>query len=144
MSATKAELLELAERVEALTGPCRETFLEVFAVCHPEPAPGCEPVWREENPKQPIYHAWKTRQVAFLKFVNAEAWLDAAMTLVPEGWMMVGLSERNCRQPQWRWKAELWHPEADANVRGIARKFDHPALALTAAALRARSHGEPA
>jgi hypothetical protein len=65
--------------------------------------------------------------------------LDAAMTLVPEGWRVAGLFERNCKLPNWIWKAELWHPEADANVRGIARNADVAAIAITAAALRARA-----
>jgi hypothetical protein len=63
--------------------------------------------------------------------------LDAARTLVPKGWRIAGLFERNCRLPNWIWKAELWHPEADVNVRGIARNADLPAPALCAAALRA-------
>ena len=120
-----SDLLKLAERVEALEGPCRETFLAAFAACFPEPVPGCEPSWREENPKQPIYHAWATRRLAFMKFVRAEAWLDAAMTLVPEGQSIT----LDTRAP-----AAATVAGTDAWVYAAT-----PALALTAAALRARA-----
>jgi hypothetical protein len=67
--------------------------------------------------------------------------LDAAMTLVPEGWLIADLFQRNCRLPNWIWKAQLWHPEADANVSGIARNADVPAIALCIAALRSHLIG---
>lgn len=63
--------------------------------------------------------------------------LDAAMTLVPDGWLIAGLWERNTSLPNWRWKAELWSPDADANVSAIAKNSDTPAIALVAASLRA-------
>lgn len=65
-----------------------------FAIIHPEPPPGCEPVWRAENPKQPIYHAWKTREIAFSEAIRAKAFVDAALLCIPSGWFLYGCGEQ--------------------------------------------------
>lgn len=130
---TAAKLIALAERVMALTEPDRETFMVAFDACHPMPPPDCEPAWRAENPKQPIYHAWKTRQVAFIKFVSAEAWLDAAMTLVLDGEhfpaMHAALSAMDRRYEFGRYV----RTEADGCFVEVLARY------LTASALRARA-----
>jgi hypothetical protein len=152
----REELLALAARVEALTGPCRETFLEVFAACYPEPPPMCEPIWRAENPKQPIYHAWKTREMAFRKLIAAEAWLDAAMMLVPEEHVLSLSMTSDDEKRRYtgdalmaNWIATLIRQEHcgyKIDFRGHYRyggAATH-AFALTAAALRARADTVPA
>lgn len=130
--ADRDALRALAERVMALTGPDRETFMAAFDACHPMPPPDCEPAWRAENPKQPIYHAWKTRQLAFIKFVSAEAWLCAAELLVPEGaWWWV--------EAQPLIHGKFWAGCGNDRVSTAAT----PALALTAAALLALAEEVP-
>jgi hypothetical protein len=118
---TETELLELAERCEKATGDDTLELINLHCdICH---ATGIDSGEQETG------------------FVYS---LDAAMTLVPEGWFLQGLSERNASgSHNWRWKAELWSPDSDANVRGIARQVHAdkcaPALALCAAALKARA-----
>ena len=60
------DLLKLAERVEALDGPCRETDDLILAALNPMSAdhPGCNTPYFTES-------------------------LDAAMVLVPEGWSRI-------------------------------------------------------
>jgi len=76
--------------------------------------------------------------------------IDAALTLVPEGWLLETLSERNALgDHNWRWKAELWNSTASRRIGddapivcGIARAAHNskcaPAIAICIAALKAR------
>lgn len=140
-----SDLLKLAGRVEAAEGPSRELFEEAFAACYPKPADDCEPAWRPELPRQPIFHAWKTRQIAFQHFVHAEAWLDAALTLVPDAWgyTLVGVPGQGSdavvreRREDAKEPGKFW--TGNHMARGEAKRAATPALALTAAALRARA-----
>lgn len=97
-------LIELAARVEGLSGPDREVDLKIMR-------------WAM-NIGGPAENA-----------LHYTASLDAAMSLVPEGWN-VG---------QWRIigkpdSCRMWDDETDIITSGST-----PALALTAAALRARA-----
>lgn len=140
------DLVELAKRVEALDGPCRETDAEIGAACRiidggPLDLIG-EPFFRVSPCKRRVEHGScvegddvvvKSREPA-----RFTASLDAAMTLVLEGWPSVYLA----RTDDGRWHAALagndghmmaedpeeYYVEADAAT---------PALALTAAAIRA-------
>jgi hypothetical protein len=121
---------ELAKRVEALTGPCRETDAEIAF------AQG----WRMSNG-----HWWTPQQSAEARKKKQAIWsvgipaqlpaftasLDAAMTLVPEG----------C---EWQIPfSNPWHARItrDGEVLLPLSRFGSPtpALALTAASLRARA-----
>lgn len=129
----QSELKALAERVMALTGPDRETFMAAFYTCYPMPSPDCEPAWREKNPKQPLYHAWETRRIAFMKFVAAEAWLDAAMTLCGSNPSFDLAHDHAMQGGKWQClvgDVDGWTPSGRATAAT-------PALALTAAALLA-------
>lgn len=124
---TAAELIALAERVERLQGPCRETdakIAEAIGLCigrcggHPQDG----------------------------RLPHFTSSLDAAMSLVPERWRnwssdssVKGWTRWMLAGPRNRWiVSETGEREAgnDWYQQGIART---PALALTAAALRARA-----
>jgi hypothetical protein len=102
----KDELLALAERVEALTGPN-------FAV------------------EQQVHAALGGDTLVVSKPFTAS--LDAAMSLVPEGCMAAIVRFSNGTG-----RANL-HKGADVGGEGIDARAATPALALTAAALRARA-----
>jgi hypothetical protein len=115
------DLLALAERVEQATGPCRNLDNSIRLATNG----GC----------------------AFDEDPAYTASLDAAMTLVPEGWnWMAG----NRNQP----KARAYVNNGELHFEGVTAQRNPrlrwcevvaatPALALTAAALRARTAMEP-
>ncbi len=111
---------ELAARVEALDGPDREVDRHLARVVGWHPA-GVDDrllkgdaAWLYEN-SCPAYTAS----------------LDAAMTLKPQGWRLVGLSEHLAPLPHCKARLQFWYDESHGQAAT-------PALALCAAALRAR------
>lgn len=116
----KHELIALAERVEALTGPCHETDKAILAALgYTWRGMG---YWADDDS-----HQWRGPT-----FFTER--LDAALTLVPEGWK---LRQMNFSGPCA--DDRKWH----LNLRGGSVGQDRfvgrgrtPALALTAAALR--------
>ena len=128
----KAELLELAEKVEALAAPDREVDAGIFAACRPEEVPSpivesgygwrfdgqgwwCETGEDARTPRQSIYPPRYT------------ASLEAAVDLVPRmaawrvtSWPKTGQAAAKCE----------YGPEVGAAT---------PALALCSAALRSLS-----
>jgi hypothetical protein len=118
------ELLALADKVEKATGPDRELDEEVAAAV--------VGATREvQSDGRAAYHrgsCWVS--VGVVKPYSAS--LDAAASLVPDG---------------MSWRMECWQgdrPEAIARVLSdgllVVAATRSPALALTAAALRARAH----
>jgi len=103
------DLIALAERVEALEGPCRETDAD-------------------------IYLAADAANGSFEKLYTAS--LDAAMTLAPEGWTYISVEICAHGKPGQHCRAsvERLHDDEDQRCAGYAKE---PALAITAAALRA-------
>ena len=102
----KDELSKLAERVESLTGPDRGVDRAIWYAL------------QDQMSGDPVHGPRFTAD------------LDAAMSLVPEGWDFAVATERGCA------------------IAGLIRRGNHksatseaatPALALTAAALRARA-----
>jgi hypothetical protein len=138
----KDDLIKLAERVEAATAADRELFDAAFIAVH--------------GPKPPRVHGgstelgdWLAIYNRFYDLMKAEAWLDAALTLVPEGWRtgfeMGGRFDSRDVPNAWCWPWEsdfepdwqLGHEgyrSAPDGCRGFAAT---PALALCAASLRA-------
>ena len=121
------ELLKLAERVEAATGPDRELDREIAHVLL----------------------SWPLRWIPGNRSWQFTASLDAAMTLVPEGWALTllettdGDRRDHTGDPLANWQAALIeHKNTGYRVdqRGCWRQgfAATAALALTAAALRAR------
>lgn len=103
-------LLELAERCEAATGPDRDLSIEITDALDPS----------DRVRGYPDYTAS----------------VDAALSLVPEGYDALDLKfgPRGADEPKWR--AIVWMPSRNVGWDADAAT---PALALCAAALRARS-----
>ena len=119
---TRDDLTALIARVEAATADEQASVLmEVGRALANAP------------PANTTLEAWGRRWAQFRNWVHDKAFLDAALTLVPE-----------------EWGREFWHEpgeKAQGNVWPPRRRFPRwtcsgfaatPALALTAAALRAR------
>ena len=142
-----SKLLALAERVEKETGPDRELDADVFmAFGRDQPFRGRFQAWNCPNNHE-IEHGmsmdqaiaagcptWRAANLFHTPTYTAS--LDAAMTLVPEGWSF----EVRCSGTGDRGQASAWNPmkapgHEEVRVMGCAT----PALALTAAALRARA-----
>ena len=129
MTTDRATLLALADRVEAATGPDREMDAEIaFAVG-----------WRKSRGEwwKPPGGEWG------LVLPTFTASLDAALSLVPEGWRWsVDFTQRAPYQDCGR--ADLYAPGSGykpADVQDVYAAT--PALALTAAALRALAQEAP-
>jgi hypothetical protein len=139
-----ADLLALADRCEKATGPVRALDVEILVAIDWR-----EPEWEEgertaremaERHGLPwlVSRAVEGYNSTWRHLPRLTASIDAAMTLVPEGWVLQpGLSEYNQRS----WYCGL------RSERGAGGRFHTaskapcatPALALCAAALRARA-----
>lgn len=129
-AAAKAELLVLAERVEALTGPDRsadcwiENHLGLARFVPDRPAPFGE--------------GWLDKRVEPKPYTTS---LDAALSLVPEG-LFCSVCQQ-VRTGKWRAWINAGLPGKYGRVRfkqiSETEEAATPALALTAAALRARA-----
>lgn len=119
MTAETHNLFSLAEKVEGLTGPCRETDLAVFQHLWLDPAlPAGEAMWKMENPpaRIPAYTAS----------------IDDVAALIAD------------KLPDRSWGVERRRLRCQAYVHGADSYFTAlvvartPALALLAAFLRAK------
>ncbi len=141
----KAGLVGLAERVEALAGPCRETDALIWEIVAPDEWAVFVAQNRAMMPKARL-EADKLATLAARAKASAPrftASLDAAMTLVPEGLrLQIGEwdDEKHLR-PRGPWQAILTKPGCSSGFGDmLGFRCEHaatPALALTAAALRA-------
>jgi len=145
------DLLELAERVERLQGPCRETDALIWCALHGKRYIGHNPAWQAygDSPLTQVEFTEppkRTRLVSGRDLPHALPWtasLDAAMTLVPQRWnWMAG----NRNHPAARAYVENGQPAflGYGHARNPARLWFEvvaatPALALCAAALRSRA-----
>lgn len=131
------DLLSLAARVEQLTGPCRETDLDIACLILDHRNDPNYWAWQSSRPKgapeKPVRGFWSTPG----RFRSYTKSVDAAMTLVPEN-------------HEWEAGTALLVNAAWAGVVSLDGRWQAkaatPALALTAASLRARaalegSHG---
>lgn len=132
----RAELLALAERCEAATGPDRAIDFAIFRTLHPEYA---GPEWKEfAGGLRHVNDGSDIRCVPPASLTPSQwtASLDAALTLVPEGW-------------DWCLSRGTGEPAVASmsptdRVGGPCVTGATPALALCAAALRARAAKEGA
>lgn len=149
----KAGLVALAERVEALTGTCRETdALIVRAVYGNDGAPipfavlsgnSFDYLRRVGGLHVEIARIGNGFQPSDRYVPRFTASLDAAMTLVPGGFSFEvrasGLGDKG--------QATVWNPMTQPGLPShkswTVRGCNSPALALTAAALRAIAAGQP-
>lgn len=134
------DLLQLAERVEAATADQQnDALITAFYAIFPKPNPENEPEWPGSGHlRQPRYHAWYVRLRKFTAMLDAEAYESAALMLVPDGWMLLTLSDIAA---DGLTLCKLGAPDVhDAMSFGTSTR----ALAITAAALRARAAKEVA
>jgi hypothetical protein len=130
-------LLELADRVERLTGPCRETDAAIWCALNGKKYKGHFPVYGEPSKTRVEYTdpPKRTRLVSGPHVggdaLQYTASIDAAMTLVPPGWAGSIWLHGPC---------ELRHP-AKCRLDQMGRAKT-PALSVIAAALRARHYAE--
>lgn len=118
-----AALLALADKVEAASGPDRELMCAAYRAVFPEVSAG---TWDAIDD-------WDARYDRFCAMLDVSAYIDAAATLVPEGWDygVQCLGEDGSTASVWR---HGWH---DDTV--IMCHTQEPAPALVSAALRAHA-----
>lgn len=119
-------LLQLAGRCEAATGPDREMDADIVQALGLAPHWVCGRIgFGQFQAPDPRDQSWSSP--AFT------ASLDAAMTLVPEGWWIATLAQNRHGE---RTTVTLYNDEIEY---ADCRSAPTPALALCAAALRARA-----
>lgn len=131
-------LLALAESCERAAGPDQELDAEIWMTLHPD--------WRD-YPRNEL-GGWDCPTGRTRAAEPVTASIDAAMTLVPEGalwrvnhYVNIGTGElfaRPCGEPRTVFSAGVGVGDVPATWTS-GRHFTTPALALCAAALRARS-----
>ncbi len=129
------KLLELALRCEAATGADREIDVEIEArkIDAKTGLADCSFPTVEKWVAAALQYGWNVPRYT--------ASLDAAMTLVPEGWTVANLSQSDTKG----WWAELRQgllSSYDKVVFGKQLNNATPALALCAASLRALAEGQ--
>jgi hypothetical protein len=121
---SKAALLALADRVQALTGPCRETDSAVSIALFPD--------------QHALVDLVRGQMSSWWAMINCitryTASLDAAMTLVPEWWSYQAWQGPSGRPHEWLLRTIR---DGDKCYTEVNSKAATPAIALTAAALRA-------
>ncbi len=124
------DLQRLVERIEAATGDEPELFWEAFAAVH-----GPKPERVHGGSKELDDYLAKSNP--FFYMLKARAFLNAAMTLVPDDWTAWELRSHSART---RFSADLSRlTECDATDEDWAvGRGTTPANAIAAAALRAR------
>ncbi len=122
---SRADLIALIARVEAARGPDRELDAEITCAAYPELAlKWCD--------KTEAFHTPQGQRVRVLPYTGS---LDAAATLVPSGWFVMLGYQKDARSAG----ASLTeYPAWQNRGRDASGEAATPALALTAAALRAR------
>jgi hypothetical protein len=144
------ELLALAERVEALMGPDREVLATVWWLAGPGKSewpnyadlPAVEACGKifGRHPKYPV--EWSHVNYSGPKYLTS---LDAAMSLVLEGWQGDGLKwwegeASSCDLVATSLEGDRW--TCTGVMPRVSACAATPALALTAAALRALAEQE--
>ena len=135
------DLEQLALRCEQAEGPDRELDAKIAL------AAGWQEITLPHGSRYCIRpDGFKTSHglVAYAPAYTAS--IDAALTLVPEGWFVDNLAQSGRRDGTW-WAALIQPPEGDEETGKLTRDgaresaFDTPtpALALCAAVLRARA-----
>lgn len=140
------DLETLAQRVEAATGPDRKLDRDIVVELHRHIDQ------RNLTARKWAQQFWLRDDDDDMEPIRFTASLDAAMTLVPEGWLLDKLYDRRVDEggrtpfqpPSGEYSARLYYFRRDEN--DVARrdnlswgKGKSRALALCAAALRARN-----
>ena len=137
---TRATLLALASRVEAATGADRELDAAIDCAVR---LPDLRPAQPDDFDGKYGYSAGNIKcEHGFLMSYRYTASLDDAMSLVPSGWNIATAAGQN---DNGTWFSELrrgYRTSYDA-VALSSLKCATPALALTAAAIRALAQETP-
>jgi hypothetical protein len=112
---------DLIERLEKATGPDRDLFITCYLAVN--------------NLEKLSDGVSSEACKRYLRFLNAEAWIDAALTLVPEGWWPFAIyfgtdGKGPC-------EAILFRRRDQCKIGG-GYSHTKPAIALCIAALKAR------
>jgi hypothetical protein len=118
-------LNRLADECEGAEGPSRELFERAFVACYGQADQGMLPA---------IAAAWVDLWRRFDILIEAGAFVDAAMTLVPKGWTYA----LECSGNADEYSVDLYAPPEWERL-GESRQAISLSLALTAASLRARA-----
>jgi hypothetical protein len=133
-------LLDLAERCEKAEGSDQDALLqEAWGLLFPKPDRADEPEWQgvPGTLREPLFHDWKVRQLAFQALLSAKAFVDAALTLVPEGYLLGLTNVADGAAPDFSKATALVARLPDEQTQpAVAASM---ALAICAAALRARA-----
>jgi hypothetical protein len=126
---TRDTLNDLAERCERATGPDRELDAAIFCAFPHAGVRSCTPA------KKPgaVTALYEIGGYAAFQSPLYTASLDAAMTLVPEGWHKAFNSQVG---GAWVWPSGAEYLDAINDPRATRGTAATPALALCAAALR--------
>lgn len=129
---------DLIARLEAATEPTRELFLAAYeAVYGPAEESNFQVAWR------------------FASLLDAKAWTDAALMLVPPHWwwtcgncelsghVTIGPDYNGSHGDELKraWPEEIWHEGIDADVRS-GSGIDRVCRAICIAALKARKEAD--
>lgn len=138
---TKQELLALADRVEALQGADREIDAEIACAIK---FPKLRPVRPDDFDGKYGYSAGNIKvDTGFMMAHSYTASIDAALSLVPEMWVVASLEWWPCTK-----RASVTLREVRKNDWGVGydqtcgdgrSEASLPALAITAASLRAKA-----
>lgn len=116
--------MKLSDRIAAAQEPDHALFAEAHLAIFPEPIGEQAPIQTDN------WRAWSNRRYKFGQLLRHGAYVDAALTLVPEGWNRSFTDDPDdlggCIAELWTAKQHAWANAAT------------PALAMTAAALKAR------
>ena len=132
------DLQRLVERIEGATGDDPDLLWEAQRIVNPEPPT----IWKNEQREvwTPEYAAYIACGHRFGELIDAGAYLDAAMALVANEWESVSIR----RTDDGLWHVELAHNDGHMMAEDpeewwvMSEDRPSPALALCAAALRAR------
>lgn len=123
----------------------RQALEEAFKAIYPEPYASA--IFRCQRPYEDISHEldglfpdwdkWNVVRLRFRRFLDAEAWTDAALMLVPENHRIVTLTEHVDRGG-WYVKLAVHSPHKALP----AVEATTLALALAQACLKARENGD--
>ncbi|WP_030539576.1 hypothetical protein [Sphingobium sp. DC-2] len=128
----KKELIALADKLSEVKVESHDMFMSAFHLAFPAPSQ----IWEDEEREEwtADYEKWHQLGWTFANFLDASAYLNAAMLLVPEGWeWQADTLKIGAERDKHAW-FRLHRPDYGEQFEAEAAT---PALALCAAAIRA-------
>ncbi len=139
MPTERGKLLELAEWCEAAEGPDRELDAQIWLACVPGSTRSELRYWHAAIGKECVIDETRQADGRLIVVPAYSASIDAAMTLVPEGWFCMVANGYDKKGKPCLVKSTAFICPLD-NIAGAEPvNATTPALALTAACLRARA-----